>query len=139
MKKRLVQILSCAFALSIIIGPVYAAADASPLITATYVSATPIGNGKVSFDFFILATNYMEDLGASVVTIWSESDGYLATFRYTDYGYEDMMGHDCIHYDSDVIFPGAPGESYYAVITFYASDGEISDTFTQTTNTAIAR
>ena len=139
MKKRIMCVASFVFALLIMTISVSASVQASYLIERTLGSAAAVGNGYVTFSFHIAATDEMKDLGISKIEVYSESDGYLATFRYTDSGYSDMMGHNCSSYSGNVRFPGAPGERYYAVLTFYASDGNRSDTDTYTTNSVYAR
>ena len=138
MKKKLMRCAALTLALLMLQVSVFATAKASELIRRTMASATAIGNGEVSFDFFITGTKNLEQIGISRIDIFSESEGLLATYRYFDDGYEHMMGYDEYAYGNAVVYEGEPGESYYAKLNFYASDGSLTDMTTMVTDSVEA-
>ena len=138
MKKKVMRCAALALALLMLQVSVFATAKASEVIRRTNAAAIAIGNGEVSFDFFITGTKKLEQIGVSKIEIYSKSEGLLATYRYFEDGYENMMGYNEYAYESEVVFQGEPGESYYAKLTFYAYDGTIADMDTYITNSVEA-
>ncbi len=138
MKKKLMRCAALTLALLMLQVSVFATAKASEVIRRTTASAAAIGNGEVSFDFFITGTKKLEQIGVSKIEIYSKSEGLLVTYRYFDDGYEHMMGYDEYAYGNAVVYEGEPGESYYAKLTFYAYDGTIADMDTYITSSAEA-
>ena len=77
----------------------------------------------------------METLGIQSIKIYSGNGIQLATYSYTTKGYEYLMGSNTGRKTASVSYTGVSGRSYYAVVTFYASDGSGSDSRTHTTKT----
>ena len=74
----------------------------------------------------------MKTIGIKSVKIYTSSGTNVATYSYTTDGYEYLMGSDT---GRKTAYTGVSGRSYYAVVTFYASDGSGSDSRTHTTKT----
>lgn len=77
----------------------------------------------------------MKTIGIKTVKIYSSSGTNVATYSYTTKGYEYLMGSNTGRKTASVSYTGVSGRSYYAVVTFYASDGSGSDSRTHTTKT----
>ena len=63
MKKKLMRCAALTLALLMLQVSVFATAKASEVIRRTTASAAAIGNGEVSFDFFITGTKKLEQIG----------------------------------------------------------------------------
>ena len=127
MKKKLMHCAALALTLLALQVSVLAATNASEVIRRTNASAIAVGNGEIKFRFEIYGTKILEQIGVYKVDVFSESEGMIETYYYYQDGYEDLMGYDLPAYDGEVIFEGEPGETYYGRLTFYASDGNQTD------------
>lgn len=100
----------------------HAAERASNYISYKGGGIIATGNGGMVVEFSVTATGMMDELGASVIHIYNEDNDLEATIRYTDPGCSDMMTTNDYSWDGEVYWEGVSGESYYAVITFYAKN-----------------
>lgn len=91
-------------------------------IWTTTVGIVPLGNGKIEVDFAVTATGKMPDVGATHVQIFNESGKCLKIYRYTDLGYEYMIGHNRVSQTASVTYQGVSGQRYYAIVSFYAGE-----------------
>ena len=113
-------------------------AFATALRASKYISSykaviSPAGDGDVTVNCSVVAT-----LGMQSIKIYSGNGVKLATYSYTTPGYEYLMGSDTGRKSASITYSGVSGRSYYAVITFYASDGSGSDSKSYTTVTITA-
>lgn len=116
---------------------------AAELRASLYISRTAgyavENDDGIEFGFTILGTGRMTNIGATKIEVKNSSGRIVATYRYTDDGYSDMMGHDRTTYSSSIIYEdGTPGNEYCAVIYFKAQNSSGSDTDTLTTGWATA-
>lgn len=104
--------------------------------TAGYVVA---GDDGLIIGFTLVGTGRMTDIGATKIEVKNASGTTVATYRYTDVGYSNMMGHNTASYTSSITYEDAiSGNDYYAVIYFKAGNSSGSDTDTLTTGLATA-
>ncbi len=110
---------------------------ASAYISAksAYISAQ--GGGSIKITFSITATGTMTMLGAQTIDLY-DSDGYVTTFRYTNPNYSNMMAYGDFYHNSSVTYDGVSGETYYAVVSFYAGNSSGSDAKLYTTYSCTA-
>ena len=113
---------------------VLAVTNASEVIRRTNASAVAVGNGEIIFYFEIYGTKILEQVGVYKVDVFSESEGLIETYYYYQDGCEDMMAYNSNYNESNVIFKGEPGETYYGSLTFFASDGNQTDSENFITN-----
>lgn len=130
MKKLLKSFSICLIIIAMVSTTAYAAppgdsADpqANSYIWKTTVGIVSLGNGKIEVDFSVTGTGKpMPDIGATRVTIYNESGQKMAIYRYTDPGYEYMIGHNKFSHTASVFYQGVSGQRYYAIVSFYAGD-----------------
>jgi len=124
MKKRMKHTLVVMMVLAVMLNTVvFALEDASAYIAGKGGGITALGGGNMRITFDVTATGMMDTLGASSIHIHRDSDDELmGTIRYTDPGFSNMMTTNNYSYVSSVNWQGVSGETYYAVITFYAQN-----------------
>ena len=129
MKKILKSCSICLVIIAMISTTAFAAAPTDPVdpqsnsyILITTVGIVPLGSGKIEVDFSLTAMGKMTDLGATRVTIYDESGKSVKIYRYTDPGYDYMIGHNKATHTATVTYQGVSGQSYYAIVTFYAGN-----------------
>lgn len=120
---------------SILCTPVFAAENASLYIRRTSVGISVINSNTVDVSFSITGTSYMDQIGAAVVTFYKSDGTCVATCSYTNSSYAYMMAYNTYIHGGDVTYTGTPGESYYAVVDFYAEKSGGGDSHTMTTPT----
>ena len=129
MRKR---VLTSAISFILICSLFTSFALAATLRASEYISAYNAviysSDNEVTVDCTIVGTDEM-------VKIYSSSGTNVATYSYTTKGYEYLMGSNTGRKTASVSYTGVSGRSYYAVVTFYASDGSGSDSRTHTTKT----
>ena len=106
----------------------------SNYIAGSSLAVFSTGGGGLDIAFSITGTRTMDSIGALWIQLYRGSNTIsgtkVATFRYTDSAYSDLMTtntvyHDgIIHYDNAII-----GNSYYAVAMYYAGYGGGEDTY----------
>ncbi len=109
---------------------------ANPYIGSKSGSISSAGSGKININFNVTAVDIMTTLGANNIKLYKADGTYLKTFYSSSY--PNMLGSNTYTYGSSVSYNGVSGESYYAVITYYASCSEGSSTSTLTTLTGKA-
>lgn len=133
----------CTFALILIAATLFStfafAAEprASAYIANRSASITAQGGGTIKITFTITATGTMTMLGAQTIDLY-DSDGYVTTFRYTNPTYAHMMGYSDYYYGNSITYDGTSGETYYAVVSFYAGNSSGSDAKLYTTYSVTA-
>lgn len=73
-------------------------------------------------DFSVTAMGKMTDVGATHVQIYNESGKCVKIYRYSDPGYEYMIGHNRVSQTASVIYQGVSGQRYYAIVSFCAGE-----------------
>ena len=129
MKKWMKRIVAVTIALAMLSSAVAFAADAraSAYISSKGGGITATGGGNMRIFFSVIATGMMDELGAYSVCIYNEDNDEEACIYYTDPGCSDMMTTNDYSWDGAVYWEGISGESYYAVITFYAKNSNGDD------------
>lgn len=94
------------------------------------------GGGSISLCFGITATGPMTLLGTTRIELYTAAGRLMKI--YTSSSYENMLVTNRYTYNSYVTYPGVSGESYYAVMTFYAGNSKGSDSKIVTTATVTA-
>ncbi len=136
MRKR---VLTSAISLILICALFTSFALAATLRASKYISSYNAviysSDNEITVDCSITGTGRMKTLGIKSVKIYTSSGTNVATYSYTTDGYEYLMGSDTGRKTASVTYTGVSGRTYYAVVTFYASDGSGSDSRTHTTKT----
>ena len=113
---------------------------ASDYFWRTRVWATKQGGGEFIIEYDIIATEFMDDLGASVIFIMEEQpDGEFEnvyTFRSSDM--PELIEHDVDVAYGCVTYEGTPGTRYYATFGLYAKNSQGNETRYFDTNTITA-
>lgn len=129
MKKMIKRFTAIMTVLLMIASTAAYAADvrASAYIASKGGGIIATGNGNMLIEFSVTATGMMDELGAYSVCIYNEDNDEEACIYYTDPGCSDMMTTNDYSWDGEVTWEGVSGESYYAVITFYAKNSSGDD------------
>ena len=104
--------------------------------TSAYVDAT--GGGDIDVWFTVSATGIMTQVGAKAVRIYKSDGTLVKTFKYTDTGYEYLMGYNTFRHSGCVSYEGTSGQSYYAIVSLYAENSNGSDTISRRTTEVTA-
>lgn len=111
---------------------------ASKYITGYNAIISPAGDGDITVECSVIGTGRMKTIGIQSVKIYNVNGTNVATYSHTTPGYEYLMGSDTGFKSASITHSGISGRSYYAVVTFYASDGSGSDSKSYTTVTITA-
>jgi hypothetical protein len=132
MKRRLFKFISVFVVISVIcsVAAVSAAARASDYIE-TYSASISRSGTTVTVNYAIIGTGSMTSIGASSIVIYRNGVS-VATFSYPTVS--ALRSSNTFTHDSNVYYTGTSGNTYYAVITFYAGNSSGSDTRTITTS-----
>ena len=126
--KKLLKSCSICFIIVVMLGmTAFAAQPAEPqsnsYIAKTTVSPVALGNGVIEVDCGVTGTGRMEKIGISRITLYKADGTRLESHSYTESGYGYLMGYNTFIHNAFVPFQCVPGESYYAVVGFYAGKG----------------
>lgn len=137
------RILTAAIAIVLICSLFTSFAFAATLRASKYITGynaviSSNGDGDVTVECSIIGTGRMKTIGIQSVKIYNVNGTNVATYSYTMDGYEYLMGSDTGRKTASVSHSGVPGRSYYAVVVFYASDGNGSDSRSYTTKAVTA-
>lgn len=143
MKKTVLRLLSVVVCFSLFLGSIVnvgATTKASDYFARTQVWATRQGGGDFIVEYDIVATDYMDELGASVIFIMEEQSNGRFENVYT-FEADDMP--ELIETDVDVAYgcvsyEGTPGVRYYATFGLYAKNSQGNETLYFSTNTITA-
>lgn len=136
-KKNLTAFVTVILVLSSIVS---ASARASDQLDSYGGSAFALGGGVMSFEFRVVGTGTMWEIGASQVAVQEKFNGYWITVATFDQDSNpDIYSKDNYAYASSVSFNGIPGVTYRARVTVYATDQYGSDSRTFYTSSAVCR
>lgn len=114
----------------------YGATQGSTYFSAHSVSATPIGNGKIAFEFDIIATHSMTELGAEYIKVYRENSNGTQTLMRT-YNQSNTSGLYTTN-DNDfgggITYTGVVGSKYFAIISMYCENATGSEAKIRTTS-----
>ena len=113
---------------------------ASDYFWRTQVWATRQGGGEFIVEYDIIATDFMDDLGASVIFIMEEqSDGdFEVAYTFESEDMPELIEHDVDVAYGCVTYEGTPGTRYYATFGLYAKNSQGNETRYFDTNTFTA-
>ncbi len=143
MRPNLRKFVSIFTALTIFLGLTMQAGAvtyASDYFWRTRVWATRQGNGEFIVEYDIVATDFMDDLGASVIFIMEEqSDGdFEVAYTFESEDMPELIEHDVDVAYGCVTYEGTPGTRYYATFGLYAKNSQGNETRYFDTNTITA-
>lgn len=140
MRKRvLISVISFILICSLLTSFAFATAlRASEYISSYKAVISSAGDGDVTVECSIVGTGRMKTIGIQSIKIYSGNGVKLTTYSYTTPGYEYLMGSDTGYKAASITYSGVSGRSYYAIVTFYASDGNGGDSRSYTTVTITA-
>lgn len=110
--------------------------DASYYIDGRYASCSAVGGGKIKVYFEVNGTMLLNMIGATTIDVYKSNGTPVASYSY--YNYPSMMGYSSYYHTGYVTYQGVSGQSYYAVVNFYARASSGSDSKTSVTNIATA-
>ena len=95
-------------------------------------SVSTSSSGTVTIRFDVTGMSSITQIGALSISLYKADGTYVKTFNSSTY--TNMLASGTGSHSSSVIHLGEAGQSYYAVVTFYAKNSSGSDTVTYTTN-----
>lgn len=124
MKRIISLLLLCLMVCSIMVPAFGTETRGSDYFSAHSVSATPIGNGKIAFEFDILATHTMTELGADFIKVYRQnSDGTTTLMRtYNQSNTSGLYTTNSNNKYGRVDYTGTIGNKYFAVISMYCEN-----------------
>lgn len=132
MKKTVKKFAALVVALALCIGTATAAVQSSWYLNAYCAWLSAGDNGEISVVVDVLATTYMDEVGASRIQLLESQDGgesWTTVKIYLKSLHPEMVDTDTyIYYDVPMTYAGTPGYQYYAIVTIYAGDSTGSDT-----------
>lgn len=122
------KVVSCILCMSIMFvmlcSPIAFANEESNKYISTYgASASLPSSGTLRIEFLVLGTGLMSSIGASTIVIYKNGAAYY-TFYSSNPAYNAKMVKYNAYYNIDgyVTFPVSAGNTYYAEVTFFATD-----------------
>ena len=138
MKRYTMRAMAALMCLMVIVSAVSVSARASERFTWTEVTAFAMGNRVLRFEFDIIATGKMQELGVSKIAVYRNGlSTPVKTFTRDNtpgliaYNKDDKYGY--------VEYTGVAGADYFAQIYLYAKNSSGSETLIRTTNVVTAR
>ena len=139
MKRIISLFLLCLLVCSIMVPAFGTETRGSVYFSAHSVSATPIGNGKIAFEFDVLATHTMTELGANYISVYRQNSNGTTTLMRT-YNQSNTSGlytTNSNNWCGGVNYTGTVGNKYFAVISLYCenasgSEEKVRDTYVVT-------
>ena len=134
--KRCISLfLLCLLVCSMMVSAFGTETKGSAYFSAHSVSATPIGNGKIAFEFDIIATHTMTELGATSIGVYREnSDGTATLMRiYNQSNTSGLYTTNSNNKYGRVEYQGVVGNDYYAVISMYCQNDSGRESKSRTT------
>lgn len=127
MKKKSIHLIAAFTACIMLFGTMvsaYAATYASDYFWRTSVAAVSTEPGKIIIEFDIVATEYMDKLGAKQIDIWKQqyNGEYIKVLSYYDYNTEGLMEENTDGICGHLTYYGTRGTNYFAGIHLYAEN-----------------
>lgn len=140
MRKHAIRLIVFCLAITMLFSSVAFAATTreSSYLAAYYADVTPIGSGKITVDFGVIATHTMTKLGISKIVIYKTSGVVAKTITNSTTGYSSLQTSNASVYLHSVNIQLTSGTTYYMVITFYAKDSSGAGAANYTTGTFTA-
>ena len=116
-----------------------AAPQSNSYILKTTVSPVALGNGVIGVYCGVTGTGIMDKIGISRIDLYKENGTHVDGHSYTEPGYEYLMGYNKSNHNAGVQFQCEPGQSYYAIVHFYASKGSGAGGFMMGSSVVVAK
>lgn len=122
MKKIAIFVLVAILFIQVFSPMAFAATTSNSYISAFGANITNSSNGNIRINFDVTGTAYMNSLGASSIELYE--DGSLIRFFsssnpvYAPY----MVASNEIWFWSTLSYPAKSGSTYYAVVSFFATN-----------------
>ena len=130
--KRTIRFIAVLLALIIVfpVNTLAAEPKASLYLSSYNVGIAAIGNGKVEIAFDVIATDYMDKIGAMSIYVYEAPDGISWEHVKTYYceTYTNMTAVNRMNYLSTVTYSGTAGKYYKAYVTIWAGKNGGGDT-----------
>jgi len=136
-KKRIMRISALLLAVLLCIAPLspFAQARASKYIASYGASMSADGYGKVSVWYDITGTGLMDEIGATVITIY-ENGTLVKTFQSSST--PSMLAYNKNIHGGYVSYYGVAGRTYYSYVTFWAAKQGDGDNRSYQTSSIVA-
>ena len=139
MRNKRLHFLSIAICLTLFLGSAVSAnatVKASDYFARTQVWATRQGGGDFIVEYDIVATEFMDDLGASVIFIMEEQPdgGFELVYTFESEDMPELIEHDVDVAYGCVTYEGTPGTRYFATFGLYAKNSQGNETRYFSTN-----
>ena len=107
-----------------------ASARASDYFVDKKLSASSAGNGTLKLTLTVLATETMQELGASQIRVYEKQSNGTNKVVYTFYraSYPKLIAKNRASMVVDLTYRGVPGKTYYATAGCYAKNSKGSST-----------
>ena len=141
MKRAYVRVITSVLALvMLIVGTIPASARASDQLGQYGGAATAHGNGLMKFEFHVVGTGTMDEIGATQVAVQEKFYGaWITVATYDQESNPEIYTTDDYFFASHIYYYGIPGTEYRARITVYAEDYRGSDSRVYYTNSDICQ
>ena len=93
-------------------------------------------SGEIDITYDVQASKIVDKAGVSSIKVYKSNGSYVTTITGTTRN--GLIGTDTNRHRSTYTYQGVSGESYYFVLTIFATIGSDSDSRTVTTNTVKA-
>lgn len=142
MKQRIRHLCSIILALCLLAAlaaPAFAQERASDRFAATSVEAIAIGGGQVVFEFQIVATNHMDQIGFKQIEIYEQqpSGKYECVLEMDEEDHGFMFTDDDFA-NGSYTYQGTAGVKYFARIQCYCKSDGIGESIFRNTNVVTA-
>ena len=103
-----------------------ASARASDYFVDKKLSASSAGNGTLKLTLNILATETMQELGATQIRVYEKQSNGTSKAVYTFYraSYPKLIAKNRNYMTVDITYRGIPGKTYYATANCYAKNSK---------------
>ena len=134
MKKTVSLLLACVILLQLPAPGAFAATESNAFITEYGAELYSPSSDVIQVDFYLYGTDYMSSLGASMIYLY-EDGALLATFsRYNPIYTSVMTTTNSYRFLGSISYPAKAGSTYYAIVSFYATNSSGTGTEGCTTN-----
>lgn len=131
--KKVVALVLVVIMLSFSGNHTLAAVNSSAYINSTGAYITVSSASTIKIHFLISGYDTMDQIGAAVIDVYKSDGSWVRSCSYTNPTYSNMMGYNTIVKMGSITCPAEYGETYYAIVGFYAEKDGGCDTFDHVT------
>lgn len=122
--KKTVALILCIFFILQAFSPIsFAATESNAYISEYGGGISKPSSNTVRIDFYVIATNDMDSLGASTITLYKNGSPVKTFSRYNPLYTANMVTTNSAVFFGHVTYTNAPEGTYYAAVNVFASDG----------------